>query len=170
MENVVVKKSKIHAKGVFAKRDFKKGEIILAIDDSRVVTDDNPLRRELGEYKRHCDYLTGGKVILMQPPERYINHCCEPNTYVKEINGVRRVVALKDIKSSEEITYDYCINGRGDTVWQCNCGSPKCRKTIHSDFFHLPKEKQLEYLPYLNDWFVNENREKVEELKQGFRL
>jgi SET domain-containing protein len=169
VENVVVKKSKIQGKGVFAKRGFKKGETILAIDDSRVVTDDNPLRPELGEYECHCDYLAGGKVILMQPPERHINHCCEPNTYVKEINGVRHVVALKDVRSGEEITYDYCINGYGNTVWQCNCGSPKCRKTVHSDFFHLPKEKQLEYLPYLSDWFVDENREKIEELKREFR-
>ena len=39
----------------------------------------------------------GGKVVLMQPPERYINHSCDPNSFVKTIDGVRHVLALLDI-------------------------------------------------------------------------
>ena len=47
-------------------RDFAEGEIILPIDDSRVVDDDHPLRPDLGEQSYHCDYLAGGKTVLMQ--------------------------------------------------------------------------------------------------------
>ncbi|MFX0203481.1 MAG: SET domain-containing protein [Candidatus Hodarchaeota archaeon] len=157
--------SSIHGKGVFAAVDIKKGERILEIDDSCVVTKDNPLQPEKGEYEYHCDYLENGKVVLMQEPERYINHCCDPNVYVKQIEEIRYVYTMRDIKAGEEITFDYCIDGYGDTIWQCNCGSPKCRKTIHSNFFHLSKEKQLDYLPYLARWFIKENMEKVEELR-----
>jgi hypothetical protein len=51
-------------------------------------------------------------------------------------------------------------------VWQCNCGSPRCRRTVVSSFFELPLAWQLEYLPLLNEWFVREHREEVEALRR----
>ncbi len=161
---VVLKESPINGIGVFALGEFKKGYPILKIDDSRVVTAVNPLRESEGEYERHCDYLAGGKTVLMQSPERYINHSCDPNSFVKTINGIRYVFALSDIVAGEEITYDYCINGFGDTLWQCKCGSERCRKQIHSDFFHLPHSLQLEYLPWLDSWYTEEYKLKIEQL------
>lgn len=161
MADVMVTESEIHGLGVFATRDFAEGEVILSIDDSRVVDDDHPLR--LGEQSHHCDYLAGGKVVLMQSPERHINSCCDPNTYVKTINGVRHVVARRTISSGEELTYDYIIDCHGGVVWQCGCGSSRCRGTIVSSFFELPVELQLEYLPLLNEWFVEEHREQYQD-------
>ena len=70
MADVTVQKSKIHGIGVFAARDFFAGEIILPIDDSRIVDEAHPLREDLGEYDYHCDYLENGKVVLMKSPER----------------------------------------------------------------------------------------------------
>ena len=78
-ENVIVKESPIQWLGVFATRDLKEGEWILERDDSRVVTPDDALREDRGEYERHCDYLSGGKVILAGWPERHTNHSCDPN-------------------------------------------------------------------------------------------
>jgi hypothetical protein len=80
---------------------------------------------------------------------------------------VRWVVALRAILAGEEIAYDYCINGFGDVVWECHCGSARCRGTIHSDFFHLPLALQLEYLPLLDEWYVREYREQVERLRRA---
>jgi hypothetical protein len=93
----------------------------------------------------------------MQFPERHINHSCDPNVYVRTVNGRRLVIALRDIAEGAEIAYDYCINGSGDTVWTCHCGAARCRRSIHSDFFHLPPALQQEYLPLLDDWFVAES-------------
>ena len=155
--------SKIDGHGVFADRPFLKGETLLEIDDSRIVDELHPLGP--GEDLRHCDYLAHGKVVLMRPPERYINHCCQPNTYVKTVNGTRRVIALHNIAAGEEITYDYCINSGGDTVWNCHCGAERCRHAIHSDFFHLPIELQREYLPLLDDWFREERAAEVDRLR-----
>lgn len=167
MVDVIVAESRIHGLGVFAARDFAEGEIVLPIDDSRVVDAEHPLRPELGEHSYHCDYLAGGKTVLMRSPERHINSCCDPTTYVKTIDGVRHVVARKAIESGDEITYDYIIDCHGGVVWQCNCGSPRCRGTIVSSFFELPAELQSEYLPLLNEWFVEEHREKVEALRES---
>ena len=166
MPDVIVAESQIHGLGVFATRDFTQNEIILAIDDTRVVDDEHPLRPEFGEYGYHCDYLANNRTVLMRSPERHINSCCDPNTFVKTIDGIRHVVARRPIRSGEEITYDYIIDCHGGIVWQCSCGSGRCRRTIVSSFFELPVELQLEYLPLLNPWFVDEHRWKVDALRK----
>lgn len=167
MADVRVGDSLIHGQGVFATRDFAAGEVVLRIDDSRVVDEDHPLRPELGECDHHCDYLAGGKVVLMQLAERHINSSCDPNTYAKTIDGVRYVLALRPIGRGDEITNDYIINCHGGAVWRCNCGSARCRGTIVSSFFELAIAWQLSYLPLLDDWFVEEHREEVDRLRAG---
>jgi GNAT superfamily N-acetyltransferase len=142
------------------------GEIIMKINDSRVVSDADPLDPTNGEFEQHCDYLAGGTVVLMQDPERFINHRCEPNTYVRTITGDRYVVAVREIRPNDEITYDYCVNGDGDTAWDCSCESPECRNRHLSGFFHLPVDLQARYLALLEDWFIAEHREEVEILKR----
>ena len=166
MSRVYTAESPIHGTGVFSSSRFSPGEIILRIDDSRVVTDDAPLDPARSEFEHHCDYLAGGKVVLMQAPERFINHRCDPNTFMRTIAGDRYVVALREIRPGEEITYDYCVNGDGDTAWDCSCGSPACRRRHLSGFFHLPVDVQARYLALLEDWFVAEHREEVEAMKR----
>ncbi len=164
MSGVIAAKSEIHGTGARATRGFAAGETVLVINDSRVVDEVHPLDPEQGEFDYHCDYLADGLVVLMQSPERHINHSCDPNTYVKTTAGARHVVALRPIEAGEEITYDYLINCHGGAVWQCSCGSPRCRGTIVSSFFELPPEEQLALLPLLDAWFVEEHRERVKAL------
>ncbi len=161
---VYVDKSPIQGRGVFATAGIARGEAILAIDDTRVVTPQRPLHPEAGEYDFYRAYLADGAVVLMQYPERHINHCCDPNSYIRTIIDTRYVFALRDIAAGEEITYDYCINGSGAAAWECSCQSPRCRHTIHSDFFRLPEALQMEYLPLLDHWFVRMYRLQVEAL------
>lgn len=160
---VVVKKSKIHGKGIFANRNFKKGDIILEIDDSHIVEDFSKLTKHQQQFE--CDYL-GDKTVLMQSPEKYINHSCNPNSYTKTIGGTRKLIAMRDIKKGKEITYDYVINGYYESAMPCNCGSRNCRKILNCDFFQLPKPFQLKYLPYLDDWFTKRFKNKIKELKK----
>jgi len=162
--DVVIAQSKIEGLGVFAQRRFTPGERVLSIDDSRIVDANHPLQP--GEEQRHCDYLARGRVVLMQSPERHINHSCDPNAYVKTIDGKRCVIARRAIACGEEITYDYCINSDGNVVWNCHCGAERCRQEIHSDFFHLPLQLQKEYLPLLDEWFRREYRDKVVQLQR----
>lgn len=166
MSCVYIAESSIHGTGVFSSAHFTPGEIILEIDDSRLVTDADPLDTAKDEFEYHCDYLANGKVVLMQAPERFVNHCCEPNTFIRTISGDRYVVALREIHPGDEITYDYCINGDGDTAWDCTCGSPECRKRHFSGFFHLPVDVQARYLALLDDWFVAEHQAEVKSLKR----
>jgi uncharacterized protein len=166
MNDVIVAASPIHGLGVFATRDFCPGETVLLIDDSRVVDEEHPLQPECGEYEYHCDYLAGGKVVLMPAPERHINSSCDPNTYVRWDNGKRYVIARRAIGYGEEITYDYIIDCHGGKEWECRCGSPRCRGMIVSSFFELPIELQREYFPLLSEWFIEEHRELIEKLRK----
>lgn len=160
---VVVRSSSIDGLGVFAVQAFAPGDVVLAIDDSRIVNDDHPLPSAAGQ--RHCDYLEAGKIVLMPAPERHINHSCDPNVYVRTIDGVRLVIARTPIAVDEEIAYDYCIDSSGDVVWNSNCGASRCRRAIHSGFFHLPLELQRERLPLLDGWFRRERSVDIAKLQ-----
>jgi hypothetical protein len=167
MNDVIVAPSVIHGLGVFATGDFCPGETVLLIDDSRMVDEEHPLRPECGEYEYHCDYLAGGKIVLLRPPERHINSGCDPNTCVRWESGKRYVIARRAIGNGEEITYDYIIDCHGGKEWECQCGSARCRGIIVSSFFELSIGVQREYLPLLSVWFIEEHRESVERsLKQ----
>ena len=163
MENTIVNNSKIQGKGVYANKVFKKGEVVLLIDDSHVVLDPSKLTDDQNAFD--CDYLQKGKVILMQEPEKYINHSCNPSVYVKSINGVRNVIAIRDIKNGDEITYDYSMNGDNDGSFECHCNGENCRKIYQGNFFKLPIDLQKKYLPYLDDWFIEEHKSEIDKLK-----
>lgn len=146
---VEVKKSAIAGQGVFAVRGLLKNEHLFHIDDSHLVDDEKKLSDEEREW---CDYFDG-KVILWPSPERYINHSCEPNVYIKTVDGIRKVYTMRPVKKGEELTFDYAIGGYGDSEWECRCGRKQCRKKFKLDFFKLPETLQKKYLPYLDDWF-----------------
>jgi len=160
-KKVFVKDSLIEGKGVFVIQNIPKSETVLIVDDSHEVSNPETVPKE---HKEHMDYLANGKIILMQSPEVYINHSCDPNTYTKTINGKRHVIAMREIRSGEEITYDYAINGDYEWGVACKCGSLNCRGVINPDFWKLPQKRQKEYLPYLDDWFIEKHKDKVQSL------
>lgn len=160
--NIIVKKSKVQGKGVYANKNFKESDVILEIDDLHVVKDISKLTKKQNEYD--CDYLSNGKVILMQSPEKFINHSCNPNSYVKTIKKIRKVLAMRNIEKGEEITFDYSINGNNDGTFKCHCGSKNCRQIYQGNFFKLPLKTQKKYLPYLDDWFIKEHKTEIEKL------
>ena len=166
MARVYTAESTIHGTGVFASVPMLPGEIALRIDDSRVVTKVAPLDPTKGEFDYHCDYLAGGKVVLMRPPERFINHSCDPNAYTRTIGEDRYLLALREIRIGDEITYDYCLNSKGNTAWNCNCGSKYCRKRHLSGFFHLPLHVQARYLGLLEPWYLEEHQAEIDRLKK----
>jgi SET domain-containing protein len=124
MKGVIVKKSKIHSKGVFAERNFKKGEIVLKWNVSHRLTKEEVDRLQ-EEEKVYVSYVNG-KYTLMQSPDRFVNHSCDANTYTDNFCDV----AKKDIKKGEEITSDYSEDEIPGFEMKCNCGSKNCRGII----------------------------------------
>ena len=44
---------------------------------------------------------------------RFINHSCTPNCYTQVIGDMIWIRAARNIRSGEELTYDYCTDGDG---------------------------------------------------------
>jgi uncharacterized protein len=123
-DDVIVKKSKIHQKGIFASRNFKKGETILHWDISKTLAK-REVNKLSNEEKLHICFAND-KYIITQKPECFVNHSCEANTYPKDFCEI----AARNIKKGEEITADYTNDMPPNTKLICNCGSSKCRKII----------------------------------------
>ncbi len=158
--DVEVGQSSIEGLGVFAVVPFLAWECIHEINVIREVTGAAPLRADLGERIDHCDY-PDGKVVLLGPPDRHINHSCDPNAFVQYQGDRCYLVARRDIDAGEEITCDYNINIAGGTSWPCHCGARRCRGETTGDFFKLPIEIQQEYRPLLADWFVRQHYQEL---------
>lgn len=124
--DVIVKGSNIEAKGVFAVRDFKKGEVVLSWDISHTLPKE--VVDVMSDEEKKYISLVDGMYIVMQEPEKYVNHLCEPNTTVKIFCDV----AIRDIHAGEEITGDYTEDLPPNTSLKCHCGSAKCRGIIES--------------------------------------
>ncbi len=124
-KDLIVKKSKIHGKGVFANRDFKKGEVVIKYNLKPLTKKEF---ENLPEKEKHYTDFKDGKYWLFQIPERFVNHSCEPNTNPDQIK--RCDIAIRDIKKGEEITTDYRKDNIEGLNMRCKCGSKNCKGII----------------------------------------
>lgn len=104
MNGVIIGKGKLAGKGVYADRDFKKGEVVIQYN-LKPLSDDE--YKKLPASEKMFTHLHGTVRQLYSIPERYVNHSDNPNTYhrVKSFKD-QADVALRDIKKGEMITGD----------------------------------------------------------------
>jgi len=131
--NVKVKKSKLEGGGLFASGDIKKGELIADFTNGlgKIISIDEAEKL----YKKGFDYMLQISDTQFSAATKeeeleagdYLNHSCEPNC---GINGKLKVVAMRDIKKGEEITFDYAMSESSEFKMKCNCKSKNCRKVI----------------------------------------
>ena len=126
--------------GIFAKKRFEPGEFILTFVGRKIDQLDPIHLTEQG-----ANLLQTGKhtYIMPDPPGLYVNHSCSPNAGV---NKGRRLIALQQIESGEEIRFDYSTT-MDDGLWrmECQCTHVNCRHII-GDFHELPVELQDRYI------------------------
>jgi len=141
--DIVVKDAGSKGMGVFALRDFAKGEFIFRRRHCRVIANrDIPMLSE--EDQRHLCELDWETSAVLLAPGCYLNHSCDPNAMRKGVN----VSAWKVIRQGEEITIDYRLNAFTGERWDCSCGSANCQGYVISSFFSLSEDQQRVYLPY----------------------
>ena len=82
---------------------------------------------------------------------RLLNHSCEPNCGIKDLF---KIVAMRDIKSGEEITWDYEMT-EDNPNWRmrCRCGSDQCRKNI-GNYQNMPEKTRQKYRGFISAWLV----------------
>ena len=119
---IEIKKSEIEGMGVFAPKDFEKGEIVYSFEKGKIVgVADIPNVPDVE--KRYLDKIGKYEFEIIEPPARYVNHSCDPNAMEKE----RAAYVLRDVKKGEEITIDYDKIAYLEKPFKCHCGSKNCR-------------------------------------------
>lgn len=122
------RRSKLHGWGVFAQEDINKNKRIITYDGEKISTqesadrEDRYLRRgEIWCFKLNrrwvIDANVGGNLA------RFINHACRPNCYSNIVDGEIWIIAGKNVKAGDELTYDYHTDG--DKEIECRC-RPGC--------------------------------------------
>lgn len=139
---IAVKYSKIHGRGVFAKRKIPSGVRIVEYEGKRISEKQAEKRSGLdAENPFHTFFfsLDSGKLIDGGDggnEARWINHSCAPNCEAREEKGRVYIHALRDIKRGEELAYDYglVIDEKMSKAlkksYGCRCGAEACRKTM----------------------------------------
>ncbi|XP_022669269.1 histone-lysine N-methyltransferase 2A-like [Varroa destructor] len=137
---VGVYRSKIHRRGVFAKRIIEAGEMVIEYSGElirAILTDkreNNYKSRGIDCYMFKIDEDEVVDATMHGNAARFINHSCDPNCYSKciEIFGKKHIViySQKRIRIGEELTYDYKFP-KEEVKVPCTCGARKCRRYLN---------------------------------------
>jgi len=119
--------SHIDGQGLFAAQDIAKGTRIIAYIGEKISRRESARRLEAGNaYIFHLNYRYALDGETLENTARYINHSCEPNCQVEKTNGILWIVALRDIKEGEELSYNYGYEFKHYQDNPCNCGAKNC--------------------------------------------
>lgn len=164
-----VKKTKKYGYGTFAKENIKKGERLLVL--SGYVMRLNEEEKLPGSLSDNGIQITEELSICVSKKEElgginFFNHSCSPNAGIK---GQIFLVAMKSIKTGEEVTFDYAMtlcqskNAKPYHL-ECLCGKKKCRKVI-TDSDWMNEDIQKKYDGYFQ-FYIQEKVDKIKSRKK----
>jgi uncharacterized protein len=130
---LVIRRSKIHADGVYTTAPIKKRHIVveytgprLTIEQADAIYEDSPRTYLFG--LTDSEHAIDGDGIAA-----FINHSCDPNCEPDEIDGRIFIRAVRNIAAGEELSYDYNLyDGNLDDGASCLCGARHCRGSLYS--------------------------------------
>ncbi len=137
---IVVRRSNIHGKGVFATTLIPKGTRIIEYKGKRISDDAADEKYGDDEGTHTFLFLLEKKMVIdgnyNGNSSRWINHGCAPNCEAVEEDGRMFIDAKRDIKRGEELSYDYNLvveeryTPALKRMYACGCGARACRGTI----------------------------------------
>ncbi|MEK7595729.1 MAG: SET domain-containing protein-lysine N-methyltransferase [Patescibacteria group bacterium] len=127
--------------GTIAKSGIKRREII------------SELKGTLSKVRTIYSIQVSHKIHL-EPifPGKFLNHSCQPNSYLKMIKGKVFLIAKETIKNGAHITFDYATT-EYDLVKtiKCQCGKKTCRRQV-CGFKSMSEEWKTSQHNYLIDY------------------
>lgn len=135
-----LKKSKIHAYGIFAKQNIPKNTNIIEYIGEKISRKEGDRRSEK-RLKKYLNSKITGSVYIFELNKhydidgspnynkaKYINHSCNPNCEVEITKNRIWIKSIKNIREGEELSYDYGFEFDEDDYkdHKCKCGSKKC--------------------------------------------
>lgn len=146
---VVVRRSSIHGKGVFAMQDMPAGHRVIEYRGALVTHDEANELHDGGVETGHTFLFTLNDQYIIDGTRRgnaarWINHSCSPNceaVIVEHPGRDRRrdrifIDTIRAIRPDEELSYDYGIkldvrhSRRLKRLWACRCGAIDCSGTL----------------------------------------
>lgn len=114
--------------GLFAAKDFKKGEFIIEYTGEKITEAEANRRGGLYLFELNDEWTIDGKG--RENTARYLNHSCAPNCYpeLDENDEHIYIFAKRHIKAGEELTYNYGRVYFKDYIGKDKCRCLKCQK------------------------------------------
>jgi uncharacterized protein len=121
--------------GIFAVAAIDRGELLVDFSDGRgEMIDMEEATRRYEQGNDHMiqvaddTYFADTKINVDELEDvDMVNHSCVPNCGMQ---GNFKIIAMRDIKSGEEITIDYAMVENSDYELECLCGSEVCRGVV----------------------------------------
>lgn len=133
---LVIRRSKIHADGVYTTTPIKKRALVAEYTGPRLTNDGADTIYEHSPRTYLFGLVDGQRVIDGDGIAAFINHSCNPNCEADEVRGRVILRAIRDIAPGEELAYDYNLyDGDLDDPAVCLCGATRCRGSMYA-----PKE------------------------------
>ena len=131
MQKYFRKKSGINNLGLFAKSDINKGEKVIEYKGRKFTHKQVEENDRFDNSKAIYLFTLNERYVLDGDTKintaKYINHSCNPNCEVDIIKGKIWIIAIKDIKKGDELSYDYGFGYDADfRQFPCKCGSKNC--------------------------------------------
>ena len=128
-----------HGDGLFATKDFRRGQTISQMTGAIVSEEDTP------------NFQVGANTWMgsMGPALDSVNHSCgEPNCAALVEQPGRPVIAIEDISAGDEIMADYSVTSTdpSDGPFACRCRSATCRGRGAGGWHTIPADQQQRYL------------------------
>ena len=151
--HLIVKRSGIEGKGLFATEALPAGVVVLRLGGRLVSTKELTLLIEYANADPSHPYVDTLTVYedahLVLPPETMIhfgNHSCDPNMWHV---GPYEIATRRSVEIGEELTVDYGTQaGAAGFSMTCRCGSPLCRSAVTSNDWRLIALQER----YRNHW------------------
>lgn len=138
----IVRRSKIHGKGIFALQDIPKGTRLMEYLGER-ITHREADRRYAAEHENSPHtmlFAVDDKVVIDATRKgnsaRFINHSCAPNCEAIEEDGRIFIETIRKVPAGGELTYDYNLvleerhTPAVKRAHACFCGVRNCRGTL----------------------------------------
>lgn len=129
--DVLIDKSKIHGRGLYTKKLIparrKIGSLAGEIISKKAAREKVKRNESISIVE-----LWNGKALdasNINNELRFINHSCQPNTYMRTLGNHVEFYALRSIKPNEELTCNYGPTHH-DGKRKCGCGAPNCKGFI----------------------------------------
>lgn len=125
--HLIFRTSAIHGTGAYARHDLPKGTRVIEYLGRKITKQETIELCQQGNvyvFSLDDEYDLDGDVPWN--PARFVNHSCAPNCEAEEADGRMWVVALRDIRAGEEVTYDYGYDLEDYRDYPCRCGAPDC--------------------------------------------